>query len=126
VLLDGVKNVAGAHALRAALADEFAESPRTLVVGFMREREPHEMLEALGVRDAARVVCCRPASPRGHDAQVVADAVYDLGVDRGIVEVIDDVQDAVSWAIAATPPDGQVVVTGSLYVVSPARALLVD
>ena len=50
VLLDGVKNVAGAHALRAALAEEFADSPRTLVVGLMREKEPHEMLDALGVR----------------------------------------------------------------------------
>ena len=52
VLLDGVKNVAGAHALRAALAEEFADSPRTLVVGLMREKEPHEMLDALGVVDA--------------------------------------------------------------------------
>ncbi len=72
VLLDGVKNVAGAHALHAALADEFADTPRTLVVGLMREKEPHEMLEALGVLDAARLVCCRPDSPRGHDPHVVA------------------------------------------------------
>jgi dihydrofolate synthase/folylpolyglutamate synthase len=122
VLLDGVKNVAGAHALRAALAEEFAvDSPRTLVVGLMREKEPHEMLDALGVLDAARVVCCRPASPRGHDPDVVAQAAYDLGVDREIVDVLDDVADAVDFAVAATPPDGQVVVTGSLYVVSPAR-----
>lgn len=126
VLLDGVKNVAGARALCAALADEFADAPRTLVVGLMREKEPHEMLEALGVRDAARLVCCRPDSPRGHDAEVVADAAYDLGVDRELVEVIDDVRDAVTFAIEATPPDGQVVVTGSLYVVSPARSMLVD
>ena len=126
VLLDGVKNVAGAHALRAALADEFADSPRTLVVGLMREKEPHEMLEALGARDAARLVCCRPDSPRGHDPQVVADAAHDLGIDREVVEVIDDVRDAVAHAIAVTPADGQVVVTGSLYVVSPARAVLVD
>jgi dihydrofolate synthase/folylpolyglutamate synthase len=125
VLLDGVKNVAGAHALRAALAEEFADSPRTLVVGLMREKEPHEMLDALGVRDAARLVCCRPDSPRGHDAQVVADAAYELGVDPDAVDVIDDVADAVAAAIALTPPDGQVVVTGSLYVVSPARAFLV-
>ncbi len=125
VLLDGVKNVAGAHALRAALADEFADSPRTLVVGLMREKEPHEMLEALGVRDAARLVCCRPESPRGHPASVVADAAYDLGVERDLVDVIDDVRQAVTYAMGTTPPDGQVVVTGSLYVVSPARAFLV-
>jgi dihydrofolate synthase/folylpolyglutamate synthase len=125
VLLDGVKNVAGAHALRAALADEFADSPRTLVVGLMREKEPYEMLDALGVREAARVVCCRPDSPRGHPPDVVADAAYELGVDPAVVEVIDDVRDAVKFAIAETPPDGQVVITGSLYVVSPARAFLV-
>jgi dihydrofolate synthase/folylpolyglutamate synthase len=125
VLLDGVKNVAGAHALRAALADEFADSPRTLVVGLMREKEPHEMLDALGARDAARIVCCRPDSPRGQSADVVADAASELGVDPAVVEVIDDVRDAVKYAIEATPTDGQVVITGSLYVVSPARAFLV-
>jgi dihydrofolate synthase/folylpolyglutamate synthase len=125
VLLDGVKNVAGAHALRAALAEEFADAPRTLVVGLMREKEPHEMLEALGALDAARLVCCRPDSPRGHDPEEVAEAAYDLGVEREVVDVIDDVREAVAFAIAATPADGQVVVTGSLYVVSPARAVLV-
>jgi dihydrofolate synthase / folylpolyglutamate synthase len=126
VLLDGVKNVAGAHALRAALAEEFADSPRTLVVGLMREKQPHEMLDALGVVDCARVVCCRPESPRGHDPEVVAAAAYDLGVDRDAVDVIDDVRDAVAFAVDVTRADGQVVITGSLYVVSPARAVLVD
>jgi dihydrofolate synthase/folylpolyglutamate synthase len=126
VLLDGVKNVAGAQALRAALADEFADSPRTLVVGLMREKEPHEMLEALGVGDVARLVCCRPDSPRGHDPGVVAQAARDLGMDRDAVEVIDDVRDAAIHAVETTPVDGQVVITGSLYVVSPARAVLVD
>jgi dihydrofolate synthase/folylpolyglutamate synthase len=125
ILLDGVKNVAGARALRAALAEEFADSPRTLVVGLMREKEPHEMLDALGVRDAARLVCCRPESPRGHAPDIVADAAYDLGVDPARVDVVDDVHEAVTFAIDATPADGQVVITGSLYVVSPARALLV-
>ncbi len=42
-----------------------------------------------------------------------------------VIDVIDDVRDAVNFAIEATPADGQVVVTGSLYVVSPARAFLV-
>jgi folylpolyglutamate synthase/dihydropteroate synthase len=91
----------------------------------MREKEPHEMLDALGVRDAARVVCCRPDSPRGQPAHVVADAAFELGVDPAVVDVIDDVRDAVEFAIEATSADGQVVITGSLYVVSPARAFLV-
>ena len=83
------------------------------------------MLEALGVTDAARLVCCRPESPRGQRPEAVADAAADLGVDRAVIDVIADVRDAVNFAIEATPADGQVVVTGSLYVVSPARAFLV-
>jgi dihydrofolate synthase/folylpolyglutamate synthase len=125
VLLDGVKNVAGAHALRAALAEEFAQSPRTMVVGLMREKEPLEMLEALGVLDAAQLVCCRPESPRGQDPEVVAEAAYQLGMNRAAVVVIDDVRDAVTYAIDSAGPGGEVVITGSLYVVSPARAQLV-
>jgi folylpolyglutamate synthase/dihydropteroate synthase len=71
-------------------------------------------------------VCCRPESPRGQDPHVVAEAAYDLGVEHGIVDVIDDVREAVAFAIDVTPADGQVVITGSLYVVSPARSVLVD
>jgi dihydrofolate synthase / folylpolyglutamate synthase len=125
VLLDGVKNVAGARALRVALAEEFAGLSRTFVVGLMREKEPREMLEALGVRDASLLVCCRPDSPRGYDPAVLADTARELGMDRASVVVIDDVKDAVAYAIERAGEDGEVVVTGSLYVVSPARAELV-
>ena len=67
VLLDGVKNVAGAHALRAALADEFADSPRTLVVGLdAREGTARDARGARRARrGATRVLPSRqPAWPR--------------------------------------------------------------
>ena len=95
VLLDGVKNVAGAHALRAALAEEFADSPRTLVVGLMREKEPHEMLDALGVLDAARLVCCRPDSPAGSTRTASPTPPTTSASTTSVVDVIDDVRDAV-------------------------------
>jgi dihydrofolate synthase / folylpolyglutamate synthase len=124
VLLDGAHNVAGAHALRDALAEEFPGSPRTLVIGLLREKDPTEMLKALGAPDAARVVCCRPPSPRAHPPEVVRAAATDLGVDPSRVEAVDAVADAVAVAVAAAGPDEQVVVTGSLYVVGAARAAL--
>jgi dihydrofolate synthase/folylpolyglutamate synthase len=125
VLLDGVKNVAGAHALRLALAEDFADSPRTFVVGLMREKEPHEMLEALGVLHADRLICCRPDNPRGLPGAAVAVAARELGMDPARIDVIDDVHDAVARAVTTSASDAQVVVTGSLYVVSPARRMLV-
>lgn len=124
VLLDGAHNVSGAHALGAALAEEFPSSPRTLVIGLLREKDPDEMLEAFGADRAARVICCRPPSPRARSAAEVARAAVGAGLDPDRVEVVDDVAEAVARAVAGTGPDEQVVVTGSLYVVGAARAAL--
>jgi dihydrofolate synthase/folylpolyglutamate synthase len=125
VLLDGAHNVAGARALCAALAEEFPQSPRTLVVGLLREKEPHEMLAALDAQHVARLVCCRAPSPRALDPAAVATAAVDLGIDPARVETFEKVDDAVTHARAVTGADEQIVVTGSLYVVGEARHALV-
>ena len=124
VLLDGAHNVAGAHALQSALAEEFPESPRTLVIGLLREKEPHEMLDALDAKHAARLLCCRPPSPRALDPASVAAAGADVGVDPARIETFDTVDDAVARARAVTGEDAQIVVTGSLYTVGAARHAL--
>ncbi len=124
VLLDGAHNVAGAHALREALAEEFPATPRTLVVGFLREKDPAEMLAALGATEASRLICAPPPSPRALDPGAVAEAAVDLGVDPDRIEVLDSVPEAVARAVAGAGPDEQVVVTGSLYVVGAARSVL--
>jgi dihydrofolate synthase / folylpolyglutamate synthase len=124
VLLDGAHNVAGAQALRAALAEEFPRAPRTLVVGLLREKEPHEMLAALDARHAARLICCRPPSPRALDPAEVAAAAVDLGVSAERVETFASVDDAVAHALEVTGADQQVIVTGSLYTVGAARHAL--
>ncbi|HMF82115.1 MAG TPA: Mur ligase family protein [Acidimicrobiia bacterium] len=125
VLLDGAHNVAGAETLRAALTDEFPETPRTLIIGLLREKEPHEMLEALDAKHAARLLCCRPPSPRALDPGLVAAAGADLGVDPTRIETFDSVEAAVARARAVTDDDAQIVVTGSLYTVGAARHALV-
>jgi dihydrofolate synthase/folylpolyglutamate synthase len=122
VLLDGAHNVAGAHSLRVALGEEFPAAPRTLVVGLLREKDPAEMLEAVEVTACGHVVCCRPPSPRALDPELVAGAAIDAGLDPDRVEVVDAVADAVARAVELAGPGGQVVVTGSLYVVGAARA----
>jgi dihydrofolate synthase/folylpolyglutamate synthase len=125
VLLDGAHNVAGAGALRAALDEEFAAASRTLVVGLLQEKEPHEMLAALGLDDATLLVCCRPPSPRALDPAVVARAAEELGFAAENIDVQDSVRDAIGAALLATPEDGQIVVTGSLYAVGVARSVFV-
>jgi folylpolyglutamate synthase/dihydropteroate synthase len=111
--------------LRTALDEEFAGSERTLVVGLLAEKEPHEMLAALGLDDASRLVCCRPPSPRALDPALVAKAAAELGFDEGRIEVHDTVRDAIGSAVVSTPEDGQIVVAGSLYTVGAARGVFV-
>jgi len=125
ILLDGAHNVAGAEALRAALSEEFASGPRTLVVGLLREKDPHEMLGALGIDEASVLVLCRPPSPRALDPALLAKAAVELGFDEEHIEVVDTVKEAVATAILNTPDDGQIVISGSLYLVGAARTILV-
>ncbi len=122
VILDGAHNVAGAQVLRSALRDDFIPAPRTLVVGLLREKDPHEMLAALGLDEARLLVVCAPPSPRAHDPNVVADAAESMGFPQDRIEVSDSVNAAIGFAMLETPPEGQVVVTGSLYLVGAARS----
>jgi dihydrofolate synthase/folylpolyglutamate synthase len=125
VLLDGAHNVAGAHALVDALDEEFASGPRTLVVGLLREKDPREMLEALALHQVSHLVCTRPPSPRALDPADVAEVALEMGLDDEQVDVVESVAGAVARAVEVTPPDGQVVVAGSLYAVGAARSALV-
>ena len=87
------------------------------------------MLAALGVDEldgrTLGSACCRPPSPGRSDPAFVAKAAIELGVPEDRIEVVDTVAEAVSTALLATPDDGQIVVTGSLYVVGAARSVLV-
>jgi dihydrofolate synthase/folylpolyglutamate synthase len=125
VLLDGAHNVAGAHALRAALADEFVPAPRTLVVGMLRERDAAEMLAAFGLDEVELLVCAPPPNPRALAPAEIAEAARRLGFPAERIEVVDAVAEAVSTALLATPTEGEIIITGSLYFVGAARGLLV-
>jgi folylpolyglutamate synthase/dihydropteroate synthase len=71
------------------------------------------------------LICCAPPSGRALDPDALAKAALDLGVREEQIEVVDSVAEAVSTALLATADEGQIVVTGSLYVVGAARSLLV-
>ncbi len=123
-LLDGAHNVGGASALVRALAEEFVPAPRTLVVGLLREKDPREMLAALEITGVERLVCTQPPSPRAMDPATVAEAAIDLGLDPDRIDLAPAVDRAVARARDVTAADGQILVTGSLYVVGAARTAL--
>ncbi|MGH9005750.1 MAG: glutamate ligase domain-containing protein, partial [Acidimicrobiia bacterium] len=103
----------------------FPTTSRTVVVGLLREKDPVEFLEALGAASAARVVVCSPPTPRALEPGLLAGAALEVGVAPDHLEVAADAAEALARALTVTPPDGQVVITGSLYLVGEARSALV-
>lgn len=123
VVLDGAHNPAGARAARATLDEELGvPGRRVLVFGTLQGRDPAEMLEALGAREAAVVVATEADSPRAVPAREVAAAARGLGVGA---EAVPEVVRALSRARDLAGEDDLILVTGSLYVVGAAREVLV-
>src|SRR5919204_810646 len=95
VLLDGAHNPAGAHALAAALLEEFVVDRRTLVVACLADKDVRGILEALAPA-AGRLVVTQNRSPRTAPADRLRKEAEALGLHA---EVAPDVPTAVSQAL---------------------------
>ncbi len=123
IVLDGAHNVAGAQALGRALAAELAPADDAIaLIGMLHGRDPSAMLEALRPAGVTTVVACTAPSPRALPAPSIAEAARALGF-KAIAA--DTVADGLTLARARLSPAGTLIVTGSLYVVADARAILV-
>jgi dihydrofolate synthase/folylpolyglutamate synthase len=121
VIVDGAHNVAAARALAATLAQDQRVGARHFVVGMSRGHDAATFASTL-LRGAASVVATRARQPRAVPAIDVARAAGRCGV----VDVVDDVDEAVGVACARARDDGgAVIVTGSLFVAGEARARFV-
>jgi len=122
-ILDVAHNPAGAWALRSGLRpilDRAAEarSPRTLVFSCLRDKPVEEMAQILfPLFD--RVLFAPIASPRATPAETLLAAAEATGTPA---EAVSTLYAALQHARAAAP--GVVVVSGSVYLVGEARALL--
>jgi dihydrofolate synthase / folylpolyglutamate synthase len=123
-VLDGAHNAAGASALARALRDEFpVEGASVAVLGLLHGRDPSAMVGALAQAGVETLVACTAPSPRALPAVEIAEAARALGLTAIAADTVDD---ALALASGRTPPDGRLVVTGSLYVVAEARSRILQ
>jgi dihydrofolate synthase/folylpolyglutamate synthase len=123
VVVDGAHNVAGVQALAQGLVDELPTDGATVVViGMLEGRDPSAMVEALMPTGVRTVVACRAPSPRAMPAETIAEAARAAGLEAVVAETTAE---ALALSRGRVAADGRLVVTGSLYVVAEARALLV-
>ncbi|HEY6011417.1 MAG TPA: folylpolyglutamate synthase/dihydrofolate synthase family protein [Nitrospirota bacterium] len=121
IFLDGAHNPASAKKLAVAVRDLKQSYRRlVLVIGILGDKDHAGILGELAPL-AERVVATKPAYSRAMGVAELAEAIRKLGK---TVEGADTVAEAVARARELATAEDFILVTGSLYVVGEARALL--
>jgi dihydrofolate synthase/folylpolyglutamate synthase len=121
VMLDGAHNPDGFGALAASLREEFPRMRWVLLTGAMADKDLVDMyprLEGL----VTSVVVTHADSPNALRSDVLGQRMTELL--RASVESVDDPGAALARARELAGPDGNVLVTGSLYLVGAVRSLV--
>lgn len=117
IIVDGAHNPAGARALAAYLDRFYGSRDVTLIFGAMRDKALDEIGGILFPR-AGRVILTAPDQPRAASP----DALLTL-VEHRNVQVTATLAEALGL-IRGIDPEGVVFITGSLFLVAEARALV--
>ncbi|HZT29154.1 MAG TPA: folylpolyglutamate synthase/dihydrofolate synthase family protein [Bryobacteraceae bacterium] len=117
ILLDGAHNPAGARALAAYLDRFYAGRPVWMIYGAMRDKAVAEMIGILFPR-ASHVIATAPGQARA----VLPETIRELSGHPSI-EVAPCLADALI-RLHSLPPGAAVFITGSLFLVSEAKAAL--
>jgi len=123
VLIDGAHTPGAMAEVARTLDEEFPPGRWVLVIGVSADKRLPSMLEALGNR-AGTVVGVAAENPRAVPAEEVAAAARSVFGAKVSVENAASVAEGIAIASRLAGEAGQVLVTGSLYVVGEARAAL--
>ncbi len=118
IILDGAHNPAGARALAAFIDRFYARRPVRLIYGAMRDKAIAEMSGILFPR-ARQVIVTAPRQARALAPETLRDII-----DHPALSTAPTLADALALVADAAPEDA-IFVTGSLFLVAEARALLV-
>ena len=125
VIIDGAHNPAGAEVCSEVFFADFnTQGQKILVTGALRSRDPEDLLLALRANDFDVVITCMPPTPRGLAAQEMATVAQNIGCND--VRVAESVEKACEMALKLADTDDAVLISGSLYIVSAARAYLMS
>jgi dihydrofolate synthase/folylpolyglutamate synthase len=118
-VIDGAHNPDGAKVLRRALDDVFPDQPIHFVFGTLRDKDLAGIVQNL-IRRQDTVIVVSPASPRAATTSYIAGEIL-----ANHVETAESVREGIARAKQLAKAEGIVCVAGSLYLVGPARAVLV-
>lgn len=117
IVLDVAHNPDGAWALRSALSERFPDRSLTFVFGVMRDKAVDEIAQILFFSAEHVIATHAGDNPRAATPEEVAEVARNI---TNNVHTAPTVHDALALARSITPPNGVIVVTGSIYVVGEA------
>ncbi|MEX2393242.1 MAG: cyanophycin synthetase, partial [Actinomycetota bacterium] len=120
IVCDGGHNPAAASSVRSAVEESFTFERLILVIG-MVDTKPIDDVAAIWAPITDQAVVCVPKTDRAAEASRILDALTAAGIDRGNIDVIEDVPTAVEYAIGQATDEDLVMVFGSFYTASEAR-----
>jgi len=121
VILDGAHNLKAAKLLSNYLSKILGDKKLTLVVGILDDKPYQKMLNHL-VPCAQKIIITKAKNDRSLDSQVLNKAIKEITNKK--IEIIEDVQTAVTHAISSCSDNDAVCIAGSLYVAGEAKEKL--
>ncbi len=122
MIFDGSHNAAGWRALARVLREDFSERPITFVLGILAGKSGLEAVHCFQGLSKCLALTEVP-SPRSMKVEAW-ERLAPSFIDWDQVEIFSDPMQAFAWAKEVTPPEGLVVVAGSLYLVGQLRSKL--
>ncbi len=124
IILDVAHNPDKLRALVETVLAVYSQIPTWLVIGTMEDKDSAQMIDLLRPLHPARVICTEVSM--AHRPVTPADALAERAAANGMAsEVMRDPQMAVRHAIQLAGRGGLVIVTGSLFLVSQVRPMIV-
>jgi dihydrofolate synthase/folylpolyglutamate synthase len=120
ILLDGAHNPAGANALAMYIHDVYIGRKIRLIYGVMRDKPVSEMTAELFPLAASIVV----TTPQNSRAMPPAEVIREVAPHPDITTA-PNIATALALSCRKAGTDDAIVITGSLFLVGEARALLV-
>ncbi len=119
VLIDGAHNLDAAENLGKYLKKHHS-SNRTMIIGILKDKPYKEMLEYM-LPDSNHIIFTRAKIDRSLDPKLLKDfAVNNMNVSAEI-DIIENVEDAVEYAVKSASEKDCICIAGSLYVAGEAR-----
>lgn len=118
ILLDGAHNPDSAKALVEAAAELFPGTDFTAVLGISRDKDARQICSILSS------LCKRFFVTRAANRRALSPSVLAGFLPPASVSITENIAQALREARKATPPNGVILVTGSIFVAGEARLLL--